>query len=209
MKFSAEDIRAVSNEVRKRMSEKRFLHTNSVLKAANRIGSFFESIDLSELSIAALLHDITKELPYEKQLELLEKSGVSISQEDRETPAVLHSLSAPIIIKRDFSKYATESILSSVKNHTMGEAEMSVFDRIVFIADYVEDSRSYESCKIVRKSLYDALSLGNSTKTNEYFLNKAIYDSIVFTENEVLNKGRKLNSKSKDTKEYFCKLLGR
>ena len=207
MKFTEEEIISVSNEVYKRLSEKRYAHTVSVVNAAKRIGQYFGEIDLSELSIAALLHDVTKELTYDEQIAILEEGRELITNEDREAPAVLHSLSAPCVIKRDFPEYATESILSAVKNHTMGAAQMSVFDRIIFIADYVEDSRIYESCIKVRAALYDGLSFENSYDKNERALNKAVYDSLVFTENEVIKRGRTLNSKSKETKEYFCKML--
>ena len=207
MKFSEEEIEFVLDEVKNRLSEKRFCHTLSVLKAARYIGSFFECIDLSELSVAAALHDVTKELTYEEHIELLNKSGAVVSDEDIKTAAVLHSLSAPAVILRDFPKYATESVISAVKNHTMGDAKMSLFDRIVFIADYVEETRSYESCINVREELYSGLSLGNDLAKNEYALNKAVYDSLCFTEKDVLKRGRKLNSKSIESKDYFCKLL--
>ena len=207
MKFSDEQITNLAECVKSRLSEKRFRHVQCVVDAAKRIGRFFDEIDISELSAAALLHDITKELDVSEHLALFDEYGVKISDEDRDTVSILHSLTAPFFTLKHFPEFATESVLSALKNHTTGESGMSIFDRIIFIADYVEDSRIYDSCVKVREELFSALSLLNNHEKNEYALNKAVYDSLVFTEKDVLKRGRILNSRSFSTKEYFCAVL--
>ena len=207
MRFSKEQLIMLSESVKERLSEKRFNHTLSVQRSAERIGEYFKDIDLSELSAAALLHDVTKEISLDEQRNLFENNGLLLNDEDRETTAIWHSLSAPLLIKRDFSEFATADVLSAVRNHTTGNPAMSVFDRIVFIADYVEELRSYDSCIEVRSMLFSTLSEKNTAEENEYALNKAVVASLGFTENEVLKRGRKLNYRSRETKEYFCRLI--
>lgn len=207
MRFSKEQLIMLSERVKERLSEKRFNHTLSVQRAAERIGEYFKDIDLSELSAAALLHDVTKEISLDEQRTLFENNGLLLNDEDRETTAIWHSLSAPLLIKRDFSEFATADVLSAVRNHTTGNPAMSVFDRIVFIADYVEELRSYDSCIEVRSMLFSTLSEKNTAEENEYALNKAVVASLGFIENEVLKRGRKLNYRSRETKEYFCRLI--
>lgn len=209
MKFTDQELSALMTAVKIRLSEKRFLHVISVVEAAKKIGNYFPGIDLSELSAAALLHDITKEMKVEEHISLIEKEYGTLSDEDRETVAILHSLSAPVIVKKDFSEYASENVLSAVLNHTMGAPGMSVFDRIIFISDYVEQTRTYDSCVKVRRELYDSLSQEKGYKNNELALNKAVYDSLDFTENQVLKQGRTLNSRSLKTKDYFCGLISK
>ena len=209
MKFTDQELSALMTAAQNRISEKRFMHVISVVEAAKKIGEYFPDIDLSELSAAALLHDISKEIKFDEQIALIEKEYGFITEEDRETVAVLHSLSAPAVIKTDFPKFATENVLSATKNHTTGNPGMSVFDRIVFIADYVEDTRIYESCVKVRCELYSSLSHENSYEQNEFALNKAVSDSLDFTENQVLKQGRKLNSRSLKTRNYFCGLINK
>ena len=207
MKFSQEIISILEERVKKRMSEKRFRHTRSVVFAVQRIGRYFEDLDLSELCAAALLHDITKELSVDEQIRLLIDGGFVISDEDMESPQIFHSFSAPIIIKSDFPKFATESVLSAVKNHTLGSPDMTVFDEIIFISDYIEDLRTYDSCIEVRKKLYDALSHENTVKQNVIALHEAVLSALIFTEKEVLKRGITFNSRSKKTKDYFYRLL--
>ena len=102
MRFSDEQIRDLSSSVRERLSEKRFNHTLGVLRATERIGKFFPSLDLSELSAAALLHDVTKELSEKEHLLIFEREGFELSGSDKLSPAIFHSLSAPFIVKSDF-----------------------------------------------------------------------------------------------------------
>ena len=207
MKYSQDDILELSEKVKLRLSEKRFKHTLSVLDAAKRIGSFFSEIDLSELSCAALLHDVTKELSYDEQIALFDESESELSEEDRETSAIVHSLSAPIVVKRDFIKFATPNILSAVENHTTGCAGMSIFEKIIFIADYVEDTRTYETCIAVRKDLYDALSDKKTLRQNEDALDRAVYMSLDFTEKSILKQGRVPNSRSYEAKKDIADRL--
>ncbi len=207
MKFSDEQIATLTLRVSEKLSEKRFSHTLGVLDAAKNIGKYFPKIDLSELSAAALLHDVTKELSFEEQLDLLGAGGVSLTDSDTKSPLILHSLSAPIAVERDFPEFATENVLSATRNHTTGSPGMSVFDEIVMISDYVEDGRIYDSCASVRRELFENLSKSKNEKETEKSLHFAVYKSLVFTENDVIKRGRFLNERSVATKKYFASLL--
>ena len=207
MKYSSDEILELSEMVKSRLSEKRYKHTLSVLEAAQNIAKYFVDIDISELSAAALLHDVTKELSYEEQLLLLKDGGIVISDDDRNTAPILHSLSAQVVIKRDFAKFATDSIISAVEKHTTGSADMSLFDKIIFIADYVEDTRIYDSCVKVREQLFSALSMEVDRCKNENEVNKAVFDSLVFTENDLIKRGRIPNQRSLIAKKSISKHL--
>ena len=207
MKYSKADIFELSELIRPRLSEKRFKHTLFVLEAAKRIGQYFNEIDISELSCAALLHDVTKELSYEEQISLITEGNIELTDEDRETPAILHSLSAPIVIERDFPEFATKNILSAVEKHTTGSDEMSLFDKIVFIADYVEDTRIYDSCIEVRERLFSSLSRDQDYPKNEAAVNKAVLDSLIFTEKDIIKRGRTPNARSLKAKEALLSFI--
>jgi HD superfamily phosphohydrolase YqeK len=92
-------------------------------------------------------------------------------------PAVLHSYAAPVVIKRDFPEFATEKILSATYSHTLGRPKMTLFDKIIFIADYVEDGRVWHACRALSEKLfsgYDALDADGKIKR----INEAILESI-------------------------------
>ena len=166
MKYSKEILEKLKTEVSARVSPKRFSHILGVERCALELGKIFLPDRLDELSAAAVLHDVTKEIPHENQIKLLEESGFLLTEEDKNTSGVLHSFSAPLIIKRDFPEFATDDIISAVGNHTVGSENMSVFDKIIFISDYAEDTRVYESCRKVRAALFDNLE----NLKNNYFL---------------------------------------
>lgn len=155
MKYSSNILEDLKKEVSSRVSAKRFSHILGVERCAVSLGKLFLPEQTDELSAAAILHDVTKEIPTEQQIEMLLNSGFPLTDEDKTTPGVLHSFTAPLVIKRDFPNFATDDILSAVENHTVGRERMSIFDKIIFISDYAEDTRQYESCKRVRKALFE------------------------------------------------------
>lgn len=155
--FCSNDLEKLRRRVSEKVSEKRFSHILGVERCAVYLGKLILPDAVDELSAAALLHDISKEIPYDEQIKLLEDNRFALSEEDRKTPGVLHSFTAPIIIKKDFPEFATNNILSSVLYHTVGRENMSIFEKIIFISDYCEDTRKYDSCIKVRKSLIDGI----------------------------------------------------
>lgn len=155
MKYSSKVLEDLRTEISLRVCAKRFSHILGVERCAVSLGKLFLPERIDELSAAALLHDVTKEIPIDQQIKMLEESGFLLTEEDKNTPGVLHSFSAPLIIKRDFPLFATEDILQAVENHTVGKENMSIFEKIIFISDYAEDTRKYESCIRVRAVLFD------------------------------------------------------
>lgn len=148
------------------MSEKRFVHTLGVKNMASFLGSQL-GLDVSELMAAALLHDVAKEIPIDIQIDMLESNGFSLTDEDRATPGIIHSFSAPIVVRRDFPEFATPNVLNAILFHTVGAPDMSVFEKIIFISDYTEENRIYDSCVSVRKLLlngFDKLTYDEKIK---------------------------------------------
>ena len=207
MMFSKEEIEELSSLVGKRLSQKRFAHVLRVLTCVDRLSEFFNCLDSSELAVAALLHDVTKELPAEEHLRLFREHGLELSEDDLSCAPIYHSLSAPLVVSRDFPRFATKNVLSAVKNHTTGDVQMSVFDEIIMIADYIEDGRTYDSCILVRRELFDELSSCVSCASKESALHKAVCKSIDFTEKEVIKRGRTLNKRSSLTKKFLSSLI--
>ena len=157
MIYSSDELDDLRKTVSERISKKRFSHVLGVERCARYLGGLLLPDLVDELSAAALLHDISKEFSYEMQLQILSDSDFLTTAEDINTHGVLHSFTAPIIIKKDFPRFATENIISAVTYHTVGRPDMSTFEKIIFISDYCEDTRTYESCINVRKSLVEGL----------------------------------------------------
>ena len=195
MIFSDEKVNELKEQVRARLSEKRYLHTLSVAEAASRLCDMCMPEGKREAIIASLLHDVTKELSLEEQKLLLNEGDIVLDSEDLESVSILHSFTAPILIKKLFSEFATHNVLSSVRNHTIGSPDMSVFDEIIFLADFIEDTRTYESSVKLRELVYSNMRQ-NDIQNNLWVLHTACIRAIDCTVLHLIENKKKINSKN-------------
>ena len=203
MSFDNESITSLRLKVKDRLSEKRYVHTLGVEKMARHLGSILLPDRLNELSVAALLHDIAKELSFEEHLALLDSSDVKYTEEDILVNPALHSIAALPLIDREFCEFATDEIRSSIANHTLGAPGMSIFDEIIFISDYAEEGRTYRTCIEVREDLLDKIKSENSYEKNVHALHNATLKSIHSTIESLQKRGDRINSRTLETKRYF------
>ena len=207
MKFNEKQLEKLKQNVKMTLSEKRYLHTLGVERAAVRISRYFSGLDVSELSAAALLHDITKELAPSDHIALALSQGIALSVEQLESREILHSVTAPYAVVRDYPEFASDNLLSSLKNHTTAAAGMSLFDEIIYIADYVEDGRTYPACVEVRDMLFSGLDAAKGESERLKELHMATLKSLNNTINKLLFQGRILNERTSEAKDYILALL--
>ena len=195
MIFSNESLERLECAVKERLSEKRFNHTLGVVRAAVHIAGALGGFDESEIRAAALLHDVAKEMSAADAIAIL-MADSSIDEGDLMCPPAHHSFVAPSIIKRDFRGFATDNVLSAVRNHTTGDSEMSDFDMIIFIADYVEEGRTYRECVALRDKLHSGLSLARDGEEARWHLYDAVIECLDNTIRFVLARGLYLHGKT-------------
>lgn len=204
MVFTEESLVNLKEKVKTRMSEKRFSHTLGVERCAQKLGNLVLSDKTNELRAAAILHDISKEMPIEEQFRILEKNAFQMTEEDRATIGVIHSFTAPFVVAECFGDFATEDVLSSVFNHTLGCENMSTFDKIIFVSDYAEDTRKFASCIAVREFLFDKIEELNPVERM-----KRLDEAFLMALNGVLEAlsrlGQPINSRIYITKKYLEK----
>ena len=206
MIYNENQLSELRSAVRKRFSEKRFTHTLGVEAAATRLAECILPDRVSEIRAAALLHDISKELSDGEQIAIMRASPSGVTESDMLSPPIYHSLTAPFVISRDFPLFATDDILSSAFNHTVGAPDMSLFDEIIFVSDYVEAGRTYPSCVSVRERLLSAIE-GSVNKEDFIFaLHDATIASLENTIISLIERGRFLHEKTVTTRNAF---LGR
>ena len=191
----ADRIEKLRVEVRARLSDKRYAHTLGVERAAIRVGEYCLPDRISELATAALLHDVAKEMPREDQLAAMERSGIAFTTEDYDSYALYHAFAAYVLVCEEFSDIATDDILSAVFKHTSGDFQMSVFDEIIFIADFVEDGREYSACKEIRNLLFSRLSAAKNREECLQILHLMVVEVIDFTFKYLEEKGKSVNSR--------------
>ena len=138
------------------MSPKRATHTLEVEKMAARLAEIYCPEKEFTLRAAALLHDVTKEYKTDAQVKLCEKYGIELTETDRFAPKTLHARTAAAIIPDIFSEFAEEEIISAVRWHTTGRAGMTLCEKLIYLADYIDMSRIFEDCVRLREFFFRA-----------------------------------------------------
>lgn len=207
--FSHESTKqSVLDDINKRIpqyiSGKRLLHTFSVEKEALKIaGIIFPQLGidnkyLSDISASALLHDMTKQLSCQEQARLCHEYNIEYTSDD----AVLHSRTGAYAAKRDFG--INDIVFSSIFCHTTGKEGMNIFDKIIFIADYIEETRTHTSCVEARNFFYDNI---NNTDNKISVLNKTILKSIDATLRYLIDRGSTIDVETINARNFILKEL--
>lgn len=152
------DLDTLKSRLAAAQSPARFAHTCGVEQTALRIGALCAPDDLLRLRAAALLHDATKEYPCEKQLKITAESGIIVFDCEKTSSALLHAASAAALIGSDpvYSAFADPAVVDAVRWHTTGRENMSVLEQIVFLADYIEPTRTHAACAALREQFWAA-----------------------------------------------------
>ena len=156
MKFNEDMLRRLRESISSSMSPKRFRHTAEVEKMAARLGKLYAPDKIDVLRAAALLHDITKEYSAEKQIQICDTFGINLSKQDILTPKTFHAKTAAAMIPVLYPDFADEEVLSAVRWHTTGRAGMTVLEKLVYLADYIDESRTFPDCVALRSLFWDA-----------------------------------------------------
>ncbi len=154
--YTEKQIARLYDKVKESMSEKRFGHTAAVADMAARLGALFVPDQCDLLRAAGLLHDITKEYSFEKQLQILESFGIMVDKQDILTPKTLHARTAALLIPVMYPEFADPIVIDAVRYHTTGRAEMTITEKIVYFADYIDDTRTYPDCIFLRNGFFEA-----------------------------------------------------
>ena len=118
--------------------------------------------DETDAARAGILHDITKAIDGPLQLTLCEAYGKILNDFSRKYPKTLHALTGSLVAKRIFGE--NEAVVSAIEHHTTGKADMSLLEKIIYVADYMEPNRDFPGVEKLRELAYSdmdaALKLG-------------------------------------------------
>ena len=104
---------------------------------------------------AGLLHDITKAIDGPLQLTLCAEYGMILDTFSRAFPKTLHALTGSLVARRIFGE--NENVVSAICHHTTGRADMTLLEKIIYIADYVERNRDFPGVEQMRALAYTDL----------------------------------------------------
>lgn len=154
--------------------EKRYRHTLGVEKEAVRYAKRLGA-DPYKAAVAGLLHDVTKFMPPQQQLEYLDAHQVPMTQLERISPKLYHAISGSAVAQYEYGVEDVE-ILDAIRYHTTARAGMTLMDQILYMADFTEETRDYDDVDKLRRL------------TNEDFTGGLIY-ALNYSICEVVGKG--------------------
>lgn len=180
--------------VEKEMPAKRWKHTLGVVDSAKQLAERYGA-DPAKAEIAAIFHDVTKYWPVDRMRAAIEEEGAAndVLAHDKE---LWHAFAGAYITRRDYG-IEDDDILNAVRYHTSGREGMSLLEKVVCLADYIEPGRDFpgvvEMRRLAETSLEQAL-LAGFDGTIRFLLEKGkrIYPLTIVTRNELLlnvNKG--------------------
>lgn len=136
------------------LKENRIAHVTGVESQAVMLAMHWGE-DPDTAAIAGILHDITKAQSKEKQLKLCEKYGIILENAERENPALLHARTGAALAKERFG--ISDEIYGAIRWHTTGKPDMSILEKIIYLADYTEPTRDFEGVEELRELSFEDL----------------------------------------------------
>lgn len=146
------DIKKIKRTLEKSLDEKRYEHTLGVAYTAaalamryyaamgDSIGASME-VFMENAYLAGLLHDCGKSIDREKRITFCEKHNIMISDCEKKNPSLLHAKVGSFIAMDDFKVHDSD-IINAILNHNTGRPGMSLLEKVVFVADYIEPGRN-------------------------------------------------------------------
>ncbi len=114
--------------------------------------------DVEKARRAALLHDCTKRLSKKEHLELCRQYGIPLDDVERKAGSLLHAKTGAEEARRVFG--VDDEIYGAIRYHTTGRAHMTLLEKIIYLADYIEPSRDFPGVEKLRKACYEDLDKG-------------------------------------------------
>jgi len=140
------------------LSVYRRIHSVNVSKEAVRLAEKYGA-DVEKARLAGLLHDVTKETDGDKQLQIIEKGGIILSEVERRSPKLWHSISGACYV-RDVIGVDDEDIFNAICYHTTARAGMSLLEKVIFLADFTSAERDYPDIDVIREKAEISLEEG-------------------------------------------------
>ncbi|MBQ5322577.1 MAG: bis(5'-nucleosyl)-tetraphosphatase (symmetrical) YqeK [Oscillospiraceae bacterium] len=158
-RFSEEEIKTV---LKKRMNEHRYEHSLNVAERAVFLAEK-NGADVEKARFAGLIHDICKGIPKEEQLEIIKNAGIELDEDTLKSPALWHSVAGAVYCEHELG-VTDKDVLNAVRYHTSGRGNMSILEKVVYMADLTSAERNYPDAEYTRnltdKSLDEGIAYG-------------------------------------------------
>lgn len=186
------DYNKINEILKQNLKEKRYIHSLCVADEAKRLALKYGA-DSEKAYLAGLVHDITKNRTTDEQLHFFTRFGIMLDDITKNSEKLWHAVTGAAYIENVLG-ITDKEILSAVRYHTTAKANMTVLEKVLYLADFTSSDRDYSDVDVMRRlvdiSLMDAMEYALSYTINELIeKKKQIHPDTVAAYNEIMKRG--------------------
>lgn len=193
MKYTIGEIAEIRDKMKTRLKPGRFEHTLGVAYTAASLGMIWEE-DISKCLMAGMLHDCAKNMTEAELIQSCSDADIALTEEELASPQIIHSIYGAYLSETYYG-ITDGDVISAVRYHTTGRAAMSLLEKIIFIADFIEPLRNEAGC------LKEARNL--AYKDIDRCMCLILANTIEYLDRT----GKAVESKTKEAAEYYSTVL--
>ena len=182
------NIREIEQCIKSMTKESRFNHSKGVQKTAGDLARHY-GLDVEKAELAGLMHDCVKNLTVEEMLKLCDELGCELDFVTRREYKLIHAPLGAYYSKKIFA-VDDEEIFNSIYWHTTAKANMTLFEKIIYVADVIEPNRKYDIVDELRRLAYEDIDV-------------AMLKILNYTINKQLAAGKMLHSETINARNYL------
>ena len=171
------------------LKPKRMPHVLGTEQEAVRLAEKYGA-DVTKARIAALLHDCTKKLDMDEQLAMCRQYAIPLDELEQKALKLLHSKTGAAIARDVFA--VDDEIYNAILYHTTGKPDMTLLEKIIYLADYIEPTRDFPGVETLRKTVYEDLDRG-------------LLLGLTMTIDEMEEMGNPVHHMTRDARDYLLK----
>lgn len=193
MKF--ELVEMLESQLKASLDERRFIHTRAVAYTAAALAMRWYKYEIDRVMIAGYMHDCAKCMSLEQQLSAAEDGMIYISDYHIQHPSLIHALVGPAVAQEQYGIFDRE-IHDAIRTHTTGAPDMSVMQKIIYVADFIEPNREAV-----------IMHIENYRETAFTDLDKAVFMIADRTLDYLTKKGTEIDPMTEKTRDFYKKII--
>lgn len=151
IRFSQSELEKLRKKAYKFLDKRRVPHVAGCEREAEKLALRWGE-NPEAACAAAILHDATKKLSREEQLEMIRECGIPCEEELLACPKLLHAVTGAYLAETKFRM--PPEICSAIRWHTTGRPGMTLLEKIIYMADYIEPTRDFDGVEALREAAY-------------------------------------------------------
>lgn len=193
MTLVSKNLKNFKSELKTILDKSRFEHTLGVSYTAVCLAMKYEC-NLQQAEVAGLLHDCAKCVPDDKKLKQCEKYNISITDTEIDNPSLLHAKLGAFYAMHKYNVTDRE-VINAILVHTTGAPDMTLLEKIIFVADYIEPNRkTAPNLAAIRKMAFEDIDM-------------AVYMIMDDTLNYLNSKSGQIDTMTNKAYDYYNKLI--